>query len=155
MDITERKRSTQKLKDSEEKYRIAYEHENFYKDLFAHDIKNILQGVLSSLELYKLKMKSINEEIKNQNLLNDIENQISRGSNLIKNVRKFSKFDKFNIKLGNVDLMKIIKDIYEQLVHLQLVLLYLSMTQLSLLKHDLVIHQNILEESVLPQQNTH
>jgi len=116
-DITERKQSTQKLMESEEKYRIAYEHENFYKDLFTHDIKNILQGVLSALELFKLKMKSMNEEIKNQDLFNDIENQISRGSNLIKNVRKFSEFDKFNKKLGKVDLIKTIENAFENVKH--------------------------------------
>ena len=40
-----------KLKKSEKKYREAYNRAELYKDLFAHDISNILQSILSASQL--------------------------------------------------------------------------------------------------------
>ena len=74
IDITEKINLENKLKLSEQKYRKAYEHENFYKDLFAHDMNNILQNMLMSLELGLLKFKETNENEECKNRL--IEAQI-------------------------------------------------------------------------------
>ena len=53
-DVTERKKAEQELKESEKRYREAYNRANFYKELIAHDMNNILQSIRSSVELYKL-----------------------------------------------------------------------------------------------------
>ncbi|MHA1783302.1 MAG: PAS domain-containing protein, partial [Promethearchaeota archaeon] len=50
IDITHQKNLESKLKESEAMYRKAYIKEEFYKDLLAHDMKNILQGILMGLE---------------------------------------------------------------------------------------------------------
>ncbi len=42
---------TRNIKESEEKYREAYEIADFYGNLFVHDIKNILNNVLASSDL--------------------------------------------------------------------------------------------------------
>jgi len=52
--IIQKFESEQLLKESEEKYRKAYNRAEFYKDLFAHDISNILQHILSATELSDL-----------------------------------------------------------------------------------------------------
>ncbi len=112
-DISERIRSRQKLKESEEKYRIAYEHETFYKDLFTHDINNIFQCILNTVELYSLEYPSSDVKLQNQELFNELANQITRGMNLIKNVRKFSEFHESEMVLSKVDLMEKIKNASE------------------------------------------
>ncbi|MFX1339829.1 MAG: GAF domain-containing protein, partial [Promethearchaeota archaeon] len=44
--------TNKKLKASEEKYRRAYEQVNFYKDLFLHDISNIMQVIDAISSVY-------------------------------------------------------------------------------------------------------
>ena len=65
-DITKSKKTEEKLELTEENYRIAYERENFYKDLFMHDTSNILQSMLMSLEMceYKIKTLEVFDELK-------------------------------------------------------------------------------------------
>lgn len=50
-DITKYKKMEQQLKKSEKKYMEAYERAEFYKDLFAHDITNILQAIISVIDV--------------------------------------------------------------------------------------------------------
>ncbi len=117
-DITKRKDTEEKLKETEENYRIAYERENFYKDLFMHDTSNILQSMLMSLEMCEYKIKAIDvfDELKDD--INNFRDQINRGANLVNNVRKFSEFYESNkllkfmkIKPVLVDAEKIIKNL--------------------------------------------
>ena len=75
-DITERIKTEKILKKSEKKYKDAYNRAEFYKDVFAHDVNNILQGILSSIELCKLSL-----------------NQVNRGAKLVSNIRKISSID--------------------------------------------------------------
>ncbi|MBD3214299.1 MAG: PAS domain S-box protein [Candidatus Lokiarchaeota archaeon] len=83
----------QKLITSEEKYREAYNRAEFYKDLFAHDIKNILQSILSGLELNQYILKNQDDkDLVNQNV-KVIKDQILRGVKLVSNVRKISQLE--------------------------------------------------------------
>jgi len=107
-DITERIESQETLKKSEKKYREAYNRAEFYKDVFAHDVNNILQGILSSIELCRmnLDLKRRKEEL--LSLYDVIEDLVKRGANLVSNVRKISSIDEnfsrsissFSIKLS-------------------------------------------------------
>ena len=45
---------TRELRESEEKYREAYNRAEFYKDIFAHDINNILQNFKSATDLIEM-----------------------------------------------------------------------------------------------------
>ncbi len=90
-DITEQKEAEKKLKESEHKYRLAYNRADFYKDLFAHDMNNILHYILSSIELYSISQKK-------DELLNTIELQAQRGAKLISNVQKLSNLEKTEIQ---------------------------------------------------------
>ncbi|MFX1587856.1 MAG: PAS domain S-box protein, partial [Promethearchaeota archaeon] len=57
IDITEQMNAEKQLKRSEKKYREAFNRSNFYKDLISHDINNILQNILSSVELCSLYLE--------------------------------------------------------------------------------------------------
>lgn len=119
MDITEKVKIQEELKKSEIKYRKAYNHLSFYEDLFHHDLNNIFQSLLSSIELSQLftrekKLENLDE------ILKLAKNQISKGKLLISNVHNLTDLDKKEPNLEKVDLKKFlnlsiefIKKIYE------------------------------------------
>jgi PAS domain S-box-containing protein len=91
-DITDRINSERALKNSEQSYKNAYNKANFLRDLFSHDMSNILQGIQSGTELIDIYQKSQDEEAFYR-ILNIIYNEIKRGVRLIKNIRAFSHID--------------------------------------------------------------
>lgn len=96
-----------KLKKSEEEYREAYDRANFYKDIFTHDISNIIQNIASSLQvrkLYKDDAKILEDSI------SSIEENIQRGSNLIANIRKLSNIEEFDYSLISLNAFLILKN---------------------------------------------
>ena len=99
LDVTERKRMEQKLRLSEKKYREAYNLVNFYKDLFAHDMNNILQSIVSNADYYSTfrdnpeKLKELGD------FLEIVKNQVGRGSSLILKVKKLSDLEESEINL--------------------------------------------------------
>ncbi len=115
-DITERKIAEQKLKESETKYREAYNLVNFYKDLFAHDMNNILQSIISSAEFYSI-FRNEPEKLKD---LGDIsvvvQNHARRGASLVSNVRKLSKLDETEAQLNAIQVFNALNQSVEQAV---------------------------------------
>ncbi|MFX1557897.1 MAG: PAS domain S-box protein, partial [Promethearchaeota archaeon] len=103
IDITERKIAENTLKISEQKYREAYDRANFYKDLFAHDINNILQIVNSSAELTILNLRGNVESKEIESIANIIKRQIQRGSKLVSNVQTLSEFEESQISINPID----------------------------------------------------
>ncbi|MBY9003265.1 MAG: PAS domain-containing sensor histidine kinase [Candidatus Lokiarchaeota archaeon] len=89
-DISKRIEAETALKHSEKNYREAYNRAEFYKDVFAHDVSNILQGILSSVELCRMRE---NDQSELEKLYDIIENQVTRGANLVSNIRKISSID--------------------------------------------------------------
>jgi signal transduction histidine kinase len=108
MDITDHKNAEQKLQESKEQYQRAFEHETFYKDLFTHDINNILQSILTSLDIINLQMDSVEDSYNIKPILNIINDQVYRGASLVKNVHKFSQLDEEKIKIQKMDVEKTI-----------------------------------------------
>ena len=121
IDITERKEDEIKLKVSEEQYREAYNRAEFYKDLFAHDISNILQHILSAMELSDLLINNP-ENLKDiQANLNIIKDQVNRGAKLVSNVRKLSQLEEYRKSIKPMDIVNtinntiiFIKDSYQE-----------------------------------------
>jgi PAS domain S-box-containing protein len=109
-DITERVNSQNALRDSENKYKEAYNRAEFYKDVFAHDVSNILQGILSSVELSRFKMGKPKKNVELFNLFDIIEDQVSRGANLVSNIRKISSVDKINRNLRKIEICSILRN---------------------------------------------
>jgi len=110
VDISERKKAEQELIESEEKYREAYNRAEFYKDLFAHDINNILQSILYGIQISQLIVDNpekrdnlkINAEI--------IKEQVIRGAKLVSNVRKLSKLEEAGQSLEKIEILNVLKN---------------------------------------------
>jgi PAS domain S-box-containing protein len=107
-DITERVNSDTALKNSELKYKEAYNRAEFYKDVFAHDVSNILQGILFSVELCRYNSKESRKVKDLENFFDIIEDQVSRGANLVSNVRKISSIDDIGSKLEKVEVCNLL-----------------------------------------------
>ncbi|HDZ17993.1 MAG TPA: HAMP domain-containing histidine kinase, partial [archaeon] len=106
IDITESKLAEQKLMESEEKFRKAYYQANLYRDVFAHDLNNILQNINSSAELSSLYLNNP-EKLHTVKELNEITNeQVKRGQKLIDNVRKITEIDESDIQLDKINIGK-------------------------------------------------
>jgi PAS domain S-box-containing protein len=110
LDITERKATETKLKNSEKKYKEAYMRENFYKDLFAHDMNNILHGITVSLEICDMLINEVENNKELDEMIMKIGEQVDRGVELIENVRKFSEITEGEWKLQKMDIYKILSD---------------------------------------------
>ncbi|MFX0030757.1 MAG: sensor histidine kinase [Candidatus Hermodarchaeota archaeon] len=88
----------ERLVKSEKKYRLAYDRAEFYKDLFVHDINNILQNLEFSLEIMSQNCKEYMIEEDLMELLSLAKKQVNRGAELGINVRKLS-----DLELGKID----------------------------------------------------
>ncbi|MFX0058076.1 MAG: PAS domain S-box protein [Candidatus Hodarchaeota archaeon] len=108
-DITDRVKAEKALTDSERKYRNAYNRAEFYKDIFAHDISNILQNILSSLELSQFHLNKSDKNMELEEIFEIIKEQITRGANLVSNVRKLSILDEATPTLNNIEIFNLIK----------------------------------------------
>ena len=99
-----------RLYRSEKKYRESYSRAELYKDLFAHDMSNILQNILSSMELLGIHSSQEDNELKDI-----ISEQVNKGKTLIYNVRRLSEIENREIQLERFDIIPIIKDSIEKL----------------------------------------
>lgn len=97
-----------RLAKSEAKYFNAYNQTEFYEDLFAHDISNILQYVKSSLDLIKIYQEDPQGKNKINKVISILNEQTIRGSNLVKNVRALSELTEAEISLKSINLLKIL-----------------------------------------------
>jgi len=96
------------LKVTEKRYEEAYNRATFYKDLFTHDISNIINNISMSFSLLESKKESqlkLNSK-KSEGLLNTIDSQLSRGKRLISNIRKLAEVDEDGLKLKPTNLLE-------------------------------------------------
>jgi len=107
IDITDRRKAEAKLKESEIRYREAFNRTTFYKDLITHDMNNILQVIQLTLDVSSLD-RNISLALKES--LESIKNQVLRGSKLISNVQKLSQLEESQELLKNVDIYDVLKD---------------------------------------------
>ncbi len=107
-DVTIRRRAEKKLKLSRKKYRDAFNLVNIYKDLFAHDMNNILQNILSSAYLYSV-IQNKPEKLDDFGDLNEIiKNHVNRGVALITRVIQLSKLEETEIKFKSIEIYNIL-----------------------------------------------
>ncbi|MHA1194906.1 MAG: ATP-binding protein [Promethearchaeota archaeon] len=108
-DITDRRKAEQLLIDSEEKYRTAYIRLDFYKDLFTHDINNILQGIYSGLELSEMYLEDQEKKHKLKELIQIVKDHVFRGTSLVENVKKMTELEETEQPLKKVEIIDLIK----------------------------------------------
>ncbi len=113
IDITDQKKMEEKIKKSEKKYRKAYYQANLYRDIFAHDINNILQNVSSSVELSSLYLNNPEKLRTIKELYEIIDEQVHRAKKLIRNVRKITEIDESEINLERIDATRILNKAIE------------------------------------------
>jgi len=112
-DVTERKKAEEKIKESKAKYRDAYNLVSFYKDVFTHDMNNILQNILTSVELLSLFMDNPEKSEQNKKILQILKSQVKRSANLILNVRKLTKLEETQIGTQSTEAISVLRKTIE------------------------------------------
>jgi len=110
LDITDRKIAEGALELSEKNFKESYDRANFYKDLFAHDMSNILQVINSSAELILFQLGDSEKSRNIASIATIIKKQIERGAKLISNVRTLSELKDEEVITKRVGINKFIKN---------------------------------------------
>lgn len=85
-DISERKIAEQKLRQSERNYRKAYERAEFYKNLFSHDMNNILAAIDGYSQVYSMSKEHPEIMKSTDDLFKSIDWCLTKAKMLISNV---------------------------------------------------------------------
>ncbi|HEY0090734.1 MAG TPA: PAS domain-containing protein, partial [Candidatus Lokiarchaeia archaeon] len=115
IDITDRKRAEESVKESERKYREAYDKANFYKELIAHDMNNILHTIQSSVELFELFQKNPENIKYRKNVFDIISNQVFRGATLVSNIIKLSEIEETKFPTKIIEAKRILDNSIESI----------------------------------------
>ncbi len=98
------------IKNVEQNLRSLYGNMQFYKDLIAHDMNNILHIINNSVQLTELHAKQIGGlPPKYKELVSIVKEQVDRGKLLIDNVRRFSKVGENGIGNKKIDALKVVR----------------------------------------------
>ena len=95
-----------KLEGYKDSLNTAYNRAEFYKDLCSHDINNILQNILSGMQLCKINLDDPHEI---KSIIKIVIDQVMRGSNLISNIRKLSQIEGTKISFKRIEIRNILK----------------------------------------------
>jgi len=115
IDITKRKKAEQELLESEERYKKAYDKADFYKDLLAHDVGNILNNINASVQLMKIWNGDNNLSEKEKSMIEIIKQQLERGASLVSNVRKLSEIEEGELSVKSIDANNLIEKCIENI----------------------------------------
>lgn len=113
--ITERKKTEKALRKSKKKYQKAFNRAEFYKDLLAHDIRNILQGILTGLQLIEFHLKRNTDQSETIENLGIVKDQIDRGLRLVLNIKKLSKITHEEMGLKSMEILPILEQCVENI----------------------------------------
>ncbi len=115
IDITKRKKAEQELIESEERYKKAYDKADFYKDLLAHDVSNILNNINASVQLMKIWKDDHELSAKEREMLEIIRQQLKRGATLVSNVRKLSEIEEGETRVKIVNVTEVLNNSIEEI----------------------------------------
>ena len=115
IDITKRKKAEQELKESEDRYKKAYDKADFFKDLLAHDVSNILNNINASVQLMNIWNGNSDISEKEKDMVEIIKQQLERGASLVSNVRKLSEIEEAEMNIKSIEVKKVIEDTIEEL----------------------------------------
>jgi len=111
-DVTERKLNEQKTRESERKFRLLFNQLSFYKDLFAHDINNVLHVIRASTELLSLQLSE--QKSKGiEDLIGIIDKQIERGTKLMSSAFTLNELEESEISITSFKLCDVLSDSIE------------------------------------------
>ncbi len=101
-----------RLVDSEAKYRRAYNQAAFYKDLFVHDINNILQNINTSVDIITMDTE-VQKRLEFKEVLFILREQVFRGDNLVKSIRNLSRIEELGIFIQRIEVCILLKKALE------------------------------------------
>lgn len=111
-DVTERKINEQKIMDSERKFRQLFNQLSYYKDLFTHDISNILHVIKASTELLSLQLsEEKSKEI--EDLTSIIDKQIRKGTKLLSSTFTHNQVEDGEISIRTIKICDVLEDSIE------------------------------------------
>ncbi len=110
-DITKRKKTEQKVRE-------AFNRTNFYKDLFTHDISNILQNFQSSMDLIEIFQKDPKGKAEIGELIMLSKKQVNRGKTLVSVVNKLSKIEETDISLEPIEIYDVLRKTIRDLIRI-------------------------------------
>jgi PAS domain S-box-containing protein len=110
IDKTEKKKAEMKLKEMMKETQNAYKKATFFKDLFTHDINNIIQSIQSSTELISIYKNDKNKFDEIIELNEIIKGQTLRAKKLIENIQKLNEVEDSQIPLKKVNLCHLLKE---------------------------------------------
>ncbi len=97
------------LHKSERKYYNAFERAKLLQSLLAHDMNNILQAIISSVEMSR-KLLDMDNKRKINEMLSLIERQFDRGRELITKVRKLTELEDQPMPLEKIESCTILEE---------------------------------------------
>mgnify|MGYP006277558379 CR=1 FL=1 len=112
--ITERKKAKEKLIKSQQQYHEAYKKANFYKELLAHDVANILNKIGMGVEYAELKL---NEDQIPETMLKSIDlikSQVQNGKEIITKIRKISKIRNKKLDHSEINAVKLLHQVIKE-----------------------------------------
>ncbi len=99
---------------AEQELREAYDRIDFYKNLLAHNMGNILSNIKMTAHLCEMWMDNPEKLNKTKELMKIIYCQVDRGALLISNVRELSIVDESEIVVKSIDVKNMLKAAIEQ-----------------------------------------
>ncbi|MEJ2295120.1 MAG: CheR family methyltransferase [Candidatus Lokiarchaeota archaeon] len=115
VDITERKFAEEKLKKSEDDANFAYKKSEFYRKLFTHDISNILQVILSTVNIIERYAKKFEEKDELKEFFKTIQEQVIKARNLTTDIQRLTTLDKKIVDIIPIDLIEYLNHSIESL----------------------------------------
>jgi PAS domain S-box-containing protein len=109
-DITEHQHAEEELRKSEEMYRKAYDRANFYKNIFTHDINNILHNINLSVELLPFYQNNPEHTSNFEEMVDIIKKSVERGGNLVTTVRKLSEIEESEIQIQSTGCRQVLDE---------------------------------------------
>jgi PAS domain S-box-containing protein len=105
-DVTPRIQAEKQLKD-------ALVKSDFYKDLLAHDMGNILNNLKSSIQLLEMTEPTLTQSEDRKKIMDIIKQQIKRGVSLISNVQKLSEIEGVEIPLKDIKIKPLLENAFK------------------------------------------
>jgi PAS domain S-box-containing protein len=106
VDISDRIKMEKELIHKNELYQEAFTQAIFYHDLLVHDINNIMQSILSSVQLSELLLVETPSSERIRELLTNIEINIGKGANFIRQVNELAKILEDKSGTPKIDLLE-------------------------------------------------
>jgi len=115
-DISYHKKAEQKIKTAEEECIVAYNHVNFYQDLFSHNLYNILSAIQSTGE-YLSTFKDDPEKLKEVGTVGKlIKDHVKKGLDIIAIVEKLAAVENSIPKLRPIFVKEVLDKAIDKIV---------------------------------------